>query len=113
MPICFMLFVHCARRAASRAACTAGKRSAIKTAMIAITTSNSIRVKPAERLDLFIRCTFLFRPIRQREGGSKKHVIERHARKSVDVVEPDQASARVNPTERAQRAMWDLRVTEE
>ena len=38
-----------ARRAASRAACTAGSSSAISTAMIAITTSNSIRVKPAGR----------------------------------------------------------------
>ena len=34
------------RRAASRADCTAGNKSAISTAMIAITTSNSIRVKP-------------------------------------------------------------------
>ena len=33
-------------RAASRADCTAGKSSAIRTAMIAITTSNSISVKP-------------------------------------------------------------------
>ena len=42
-----MLFKHWARRAASRAACTAGNRSAIKTEMIAITTSSSISVKPA------------------------------------------------------------------
>ena len=40
-----MLFVHWARRAASRAACTAGSSRAIRTAMIAITTSNSIKVK--------------------------------------------------------------------
>src|SRR5205823_4147267 len=45
-PICFRLLMHCDRRAASRAACTAGSRSAIRTAMIAITTSSSIRVKP-------------------------------------------------------------------
>src|SRR5262245_56697634 len=37
--------MHWARRAASRADCTAGKSSAIKTAMIAITPSNSIKVK--------------------------------------------------------------------
>ena len=43
-PNCLRLLVHWARRAASRAACTAGNNSAIKTAMIAITTSNSIRV---------------------------------------------------------------------
>ena len=35
-----------ARRAASRAACTAGSSRAIKTAMIAITTSSSISVNP-------------------------------------------------------------------
>ncbi len=38
--------MHWARRAASRAACTAGSKSAISTAMIAMTTSNSISVKP-------------------------------------------------------------------
>ncbi len=41
-----MLLMHCDRRAASRAAWTAGKSSAISTAMIAITTSSSISVKP-------------------------------------------------------------------
>ncbi len=45
--ICFRLFVHWMRRAASRADCTAGKSRAIKTAMIAITTNSSIRVKPS------------------------------------------------------------------
>ena len=44
MPICFRLLVHWAR--ASRAACTAGNKSAINTAMMAITTSSSINVKP-------------------------------------------------------------------
>src|SRR5262249_48285841 len=37
------------RRAASRAAWTAGKSKAIRTAMMAITTSNSISVKPCAR----------------------------------------------------------------
>src|SRR4029077_15047282 len=37
------LLVHCARRAASRAAWTAGRSGAIRTAMIAMTTSSSIR----------------------------------------------------------------------
>src|SRR5271166_3981545 len=41
-----MLFVHWARRAASRAAWTAGKRSEINTAMMAMTTRSSISVKP-------------------------------------------------------------------
>src|SRR5271157_3406191 len=46
MPICLRLLVHWARRAASRADWTAGRSSAIRTAMIAITTSSSIKVKP-------------------------------------------------------------------
>src|SRR4051794_14978049 len=43
---CLRLLVHWARRAASRAACTAGSSSAINTAMMAMTTSNSISVNP-------------------------------------------------------------------
>ena len=38
--------MHCERRAASRAAWTAGKSSAIRTAMMAMTTSSSISVNP-------------------------------------------------------------------
>ena len=41
--------MHCIRRAASRAAWTAGSSRAISTAMIAMTTSNSMRVKPRLR----------------------------------------------------------------
>src|ERR1700679_399624 len=48
-PTCFRLFLHIVRRAASRACCTAGNSNAIKTAMIAITTSSSINVKPRQR----------------------------------------------------------------
>src|SRR3954454_22174123 len=43
--------MHWARRAASRADCTAGSRSEIKIAMIAMTTSNSINVKPRRRME--------------------------------------------------------------
>src|SRR5262249_18802579 len=50
-PICFRLLTHCDRRAASRAACTGGKSKAIRTAMMAMTTSNSIRVKPRRRME--------------------------------------------------------------
>jgi hypothetical protein len=45
------LLVHWARRAASRAACTAGSKSAINTAMIAITTRSSISVNAARHRD--------------------------------------------------------------
>ena len=41
-----------ARLAASRAAWTAGRSRAMRTAMIAITTKSSIKVKPARDLDL-------------------------------------------------------------
>ena len=43
--------MHSIRRAASRAFCTAGSTSAASTAMIVITTSNSISVKPARGAD--------------------------------------------------------------
>src|SRR5262249_27785540 len=52
-PICLRLLTHCDRRAASRAAWTAGSSRAISTPMIAMTTSSSIRVKPFRR---DIRC---------------------------------------------------------
>src|SRR5687768_10708427 len=50
-PICLRLLAHLMRLAASRTFCTAGKSSAIKTAMMAITTNNSISVKPIRRAD--------------------------------------------------------------
>src|SRR6516165_12045106 len=48
-PICLRLFWHCARAAAARTFWTAGTNRAIRMAMIAITTSSSISVKPALR----------------------------------------------------------------
>src|SRR5215813_5261735 len=53
-PICFRLFVHVIRFAASRTFCTAGSRRAMSTPMIAITTSNSISVNPLDGLRLFV-----------------------------------------------------------
>jgi hypothetical protein len=47
-PICLRLLMHWARRAASRADWTAGNSREISTAMIEITTSSSISVKPRE-----------------------------------------------------------------
>ena len=41
-----MLLVHCVRRAASRADCTAGSSSEIKMPMIVITTKSSTSVNP-------------------------------------------------------------------
>src|SRR4051794_41156488 len=51
-----MLFVHCERRAASRADWTAGSSKEMRTAMMAITTSSSISVNP--RRFLMIDGTF-------------------------------------------------------
>ena len=48
-PSCRRLLLHDVRRAASRADWTAGSRSPISVAMIAITTSSSTRVKPCGR----------------------------------------------------------------
>jgi hypothetical protein len=45
-PVCFKSFALLMRAAADRTFCTAGSSRPMRTAMIAITTSNSIRVKP-------------------------------------------------------------------
>src|SRR4051794_8643211 len=50
-PICFRLLMHWARRAASRAAWTAGSSRAIRTAMMAMTTRSSISVKARRAWD--------------------------------------------------------------
>src|SRR5947209_3380650 len=49
MPICFKLLMHFARAAAPRTFCTAGNSSPIRMAMMAITTSSSIKVKALRR----------------------------------------------------------------
>src|SRR5262249_43354604 len=49
MPICFRLLVQDMRAAASRTFWTAGRSRPMRTAMIAITTSSSISVKPRRR----------------------------------------------------------------
>lgn len=48
-PSCFRLFLHCVLRALSRACCTAGNSNAIRIAMMAMTTSNSIKVNPCRK----------------------------------------------------------------
>src|SRR5262245_51511157 len=50
-----MLLVQLVRRAASRAACTAGSNRATSTPMMAITTSNSTSVKPREKRRFAVR----------------------------------------------------------
>src|SRR5262245_57318616 len=67
-PICLILFTHWARRAASRAAWTAGSRSAISTAMIAMTTRSSMRLKPRRRIGLSLTAL----PRWKREGWDEE-----------------------------------------
>src|SRR5262245_27265604 len=50
-PSCLRLFRHCVRAAAARTFCTAGTNSAIKMAMIAITTSSSMSVNAGRGRD--------------------------------------------------------------
>ena len=52
MPICRRLLVHALRREASRTAWIAGSNMATSNPMIPMTTSNSTRVKPRERLGM-------------------------------------------------------------
>src|SRR5688500_15427838 len=65
MPTCRILFEQLERREASRAACTAGKSRAIRTPMIAMTTSNSTSVKARRTLDEDIG-----QSLRERKGGT-------------------------------------------
>src|SRR6185437_6280091 len=51
-PICLLLERHDAARAFSRACAKTGKRMAAKIAIMAMTTSSSIRVKPRLRCDM-------------------------------------------------------------
>ena len=74
--ICFMLFVHWIRRAASRADWTAGSNSAINTAMMAITTSNSINVNPRRRCPrprIPTHFASLQKQMKKRESQANRH----------------------------------------
>ena len=64
-PLCFKLFPHCIRRAASRALCTAGSRRPTSVPMIAITTNSSTSVKAD-----FERTGGMIRPPEARERGT-------------------------------------------
>ena len=70
-PICLRLLTHWARRAASRAACTAGSSRPMRTAMMAMTTSNSISVNP-------LRCATAFQ-----DSDKMKNLDEEEARRDM------------------------------
>ena len=71
--------MHEARRAASRADCTAGSKSEIKTAMIAITTKSSISVN-ARRVG------------RDRRGGRTVDASNKSPSSGIPVGEPNHPS---------------------
>src|SRR3954453_22481230 len=93
-----MLLTHCIRLAASRAACTAGKSKAIRTAMIAITTSSSIRVK-ARRIRRALRIDWRLLVLEREAGIKTRDQGGRGARRRV------RAHAR-QPLRALQAALW-------
>src|SRR5205823_2894957 len=70
-PSCFRLLTHWARRAASRAAWTAGSSRAISTAIIAITTNSSIRVKARANRERDRSGRYLIKVLLSRTTGKK------------------------------------------
>src|SRR5438094_2521780 len=70
-PICLRLFLQESRLAASRIFWTAGSKRAISTPMIAITTSNSIRVN-AGRDEGVERMIFSERPLLTVQGSTSR-----------------------------------------
>src|SRR5262249_44651407 len=78
MPSCFRLLTHWVRRAASRAAWTAGKRSAMSTAMMAMTTSNSISVNPRTRRSVMVPPRRKTRPTLVRDTAHTLGLVEPH-----------------------------------
>src|ERR1051325_9976559 len=75
---CLMLLAHADFRACSRALAKTGKRMAARMAMMAITTSSSIRVKPARADDA--RASLRCRTIMQDAlGGAAPWPIEGRA----------------------------------
>src|SRR5262249_40093733 len=89
-PICFKLLTHDDRRAASRAACTAGRSRAISTAMIAMTTRSSIKVKPRLRMGMLLE--------RRRTLGSNDD-----AEKGLDATGDANARGKVRQSNNAER----------
>src|SRR6266540_3452974 len=70
-----MLLAHLMRAAASRTFCTAGRSRPISTAMIAMTTSNSINVNPFGRV--FARMVMLLTPVENQEekGAALRRLV--------------------------------------
>src|SRR5436190_29356 len=73
-----MLFLHCVRRAASRACWTAGRSRAMRIAMIAITTRSSINVNARRTL------AFNIPRLRGSDGKNRKDPALAAARMRVD-----------------------------
>src|SRR5581483_7239235 len=85
--ICLQLFSDCARAAASRTFCTAGISRPMRMAMMAMTTSSSIKVNPGDgRFELRNMDTFPLRKPMRRENPWKRGLLSR--RDTTIVIEP-------------------------
>src|SRR5262249_287746 len=69
-PICFRLFWHCMRLAASRTFWTAGNSKPMSNEMMAMTTKSSIKVKPSHRFT--IRKTATGDPPKNKENKERE-----------------------------------------
>src|ERR1051326_3538718 len=77
-PCCFMLLKQAVWRAFSRAWAKTGKRIAAKMAMIAITTSSSIRVKPERKTARFMVTSCFFGALAQERHSDFQRRSEAH-----------------------------------
>jgi hypothetical protein len=77
---CLMLLLHDMRAAASRTFCTAGSSRPMRMAMMAMTTSNSISVKPRQRLSLRKSGTTASPGEEERQGRNNAPNDERNQR---------------------------------
>src|SRR5262245_45623584 len=97
------------RRAASRADWTAGRSSAIRTAMIAITTSSSIRVKPRRFMGKSSseRETRLL--LAQGTAAAMEGMLDDHSRGALrrDQYESEESTS-PPPTVPSERQVWKL-----
>src|SRR5260370_13723310 len=81
-PHCLRLLEHCVRAAASRTFCTAGNRSPIKMAIMAMTTSSSISVKPRLRDRVMGRLRLNENGLRNCDNGHHNQNATKHKKKT-------------------------------
>src|ERR1700677_2016221 len=98
------------RRAASRAAWTAGKSKAIKTAMMAMTTSSSMSVNPRAPLE---RCVCLIEIPQKRseqENGIDYYNVELHCFRRHSVYSMEPSSSPYGPVRHARSELMKTKL---